>query len=557
VLCEATLEIVGVPDVDGLVPTSKQIDPETHSSPPVPHSVPRLPQRPDIGGLAGTVLSLLLGMSGETASKRQQRLFEVPQTAKEARDFSRDEGASGLVCLRPFRAWEPDQGMLLPQYVRDELGPDHLSCFFLGLSKTLDFSPILTRYTGDRGQPAYHPVMMTILLMYGYAVGVVSSRKISRMCRTDLAFRFISGGARPDHDTICAFRVRHLSAFRALFMQTIELARQMGFIRLGHISVDGSKFEANASKHKAMSYERMPAAMKKLEEEIDRLLKEAEAIDAEEDRRYGKGKRGDELPPGLTGPGELAKAMKQAKARMEAERKRELVEEKKRRLKQIGEAKAELEKEAEQKAKREGKDVKKAEPDPKAQRNFTDPESRIMPKNKRTFLQAFNAQLAVEAGTQLIVAEQVIQATNDANQLSPMVEQVISNTGAVPREVSADSGYFDEEDIKTVERLGAEAFVATQRQAHGAPPPPARGRTPSALNFKERMARKLRTIRGRTAYARRKVTVEPTIGQIKNRTTRRFSLRGLARVSGEFSLLCAVHNLVKLFTLTAGQLAAA
>jgi transposase len=492
-------------------------------------------------------------MSDKTNDRRQQALFDIPQRA---RDTAAAAG-SGAVCLRPFREWQPDQGMLLPQFIRDELGPDHLACFFLGLARVLDFSPILARYTGDRGQPAYHPVMMTLLLMYAYAVGVVSSRKISKLCQTDLAFRLISGGAKPDHDTICDFRVRHLTAFRVLFLQTIDLARQMGFVRLGHISVDGSKFEANASKHKAMSYERMPAAMKKLGDEIDRLLKEAEAIDAEEDRRYGKGRRGDELPPGLDRPGALAETMKKAKAEIEAAKKRELAEEKKRRLKQIEEAKKDLEKETREKAKQEGKNMNEAKPDPKAQRNFTDPESRIMPKNKKTFLQAFNAQLAVEAGTQLIVAEQVLQATNDANQLSPMVEQAMANTGVVPRQASADSGYFCEEDIKQVENVGIEVFVAADRQKHGAPPPPPRGRTPAALSYRDRMARKLRTIRGRRAYARRKITVEPTFGQIKNRTLRRFSMRGLWKASGEFSLVCAVHNLVKLFTLGTAQLAIA
>lgn len=491
-------------------------------------------------------------MSDATDSK-QHRLLDVPQRPRQAPPDS----TSGTVCLRPFREWAPDQGMLLPQYVRDALGPDHLACFFLELGRSLDFSAILAKYTSDRGQPAYHPVMMTLLLMYAYAVGVISSRKISRECQTDLAFRLISGAAQPDHDTLCAFRVRHLSAFRVLFLQTIELARQMGFVRLGHLSVDGSKFEANASKHKAMSYERMPAAMKKLEEEIDRLLTEAAAIDAEEDRRYGRGKRGDELPPGLGSPGAMAKAMKEAKARLEAEAKRKLAEEKKRRLKRIEEAKEALEKEAREKAKQEGKDVNETQPDPKAQRNFTDPESRIMPKNQRTFLQAFNAQLAVEAGSQLIVAEAVTQATNDLHQLVPMVEQAITNTGVVPRQVSADSGYFDEDDIRAVESNGSEVFVATQRVKHGAPPQPPRGRAPAGLTFKERMQRKLLTLRGRRAYARRKITVEPAIGQIKNRTTRRFSMRGLQKAKGEFSLICAVHNLVKLFRLGQTQLGVA
>jgi hypothetical protein len=392
--------------------------------------------------------------------------------------------------------------------------------------------------------------MMTLLLMYAYAVGVTSSRKMSRLCGTDLAFRFISGGAKPDHDTICDFRVRHLRAFRELFLQTTELAKQMGFVRLGHLAVDGSKFEANASKHKAMSYERMPLAMKTLEEQIDRLLKEAEEIDAEEDRRYGKGRRGDELPPELADPVKRAEAIRRAKKALdEAEAKRRLAAEKEKRRRQIEEAKTELEEEAKRRAEKEGKDVNEAKPNPKAQRNFTDPESRIMPKNKKTFLQAYNAQIAVEAGSQLIVAEQVLQATNDANQLAPMVEQTVSNTGVVPREVSADNGYFAEADIARAEQRGTEAFVAADRHTHGEPPPPPRGRIPQNLTFKERMARKLRTTRGRKAYARRKVTVEPVFGQMKTRTMRRFSLRGLEKVSGEFSLACAVHNLMKLFTL--------
>jgi hypothetical protein len=512
-------------------------------------------------------------MSDES-TQRQQNLLEVPRSAKRVEAGPASDLAEGVVCLRPFREWEPDQGMLLPQFIRDEWGTDHLACFFLELRQLLDFSAILARYTGDRGQPAYHPVMMTLLLMYAYAVGVVSSRKISRMCQTDLAgvapilildgripvcpsvdLARESGPGRSrgplDSGSRCSPTLEangYSVPMHRIRATRIELARQMGFVRLGHIAVDGSKFEANASKHKAMSYERMPLAMKKLEEDIDRLLKEAEAIDAEEDRRYGKGKRGDELPPGLSGPGALAKAIKKAKEKMEADKKRELAAKKKRRLKQIEEAKDELEKQAREKAKQEGKEVIKVEPAPKAQRNFTDPESRIMPKNQRTFLQAFNAQLAVEAGSQIIVAQSVGQSTNDANQLSPMVEQVVANTGVVPEQISADSGYFDEKDIEAVESGGSELFVATERQKHGAPPLPPRGRMPAGLSFKERMQRKLLTRRGRQAYARRKVTVEPTIGQIKNRTTRRFSMRGLFKAGGEFSLICAVHNLLKLFS---------
>lgn len=440
----------------------------------------------------------------------------------------------------------------MPQYIEDVLGPKHLANLVLELRNTLDFSPILQSYPSDRGQPGYHPVMMTLLLVYAYAVGVQSSRKISRLCESDLGFRLISGGAKPDHDTICAFRVRHLESFKALFLETIELAKGMGLVRLGHVAVDGSKFEANASKHKAMSFGRMAEAKEKLRQEVDRLLQEAEEIDAAEDRLYGKGRRGDELPEEWRDAQQMREAIRRAHQKLkEAAKKRELAEEKQRRVEQIEEAEEALKEEARSKAKEQGRPVEEAMPEEKAQRNFTDPESRILPKNKKTFVQGYNAQIAVEAGTQLIVGQGVIQATNDKNQLSPMIEQVEKNTGEIPVEVSADSGYLSEPDIQKVAAKGIEVFVATGRLAHGAPPPPARGRMPAGLSLKDRMARKLRTKKGRASYARRKVTVEPTYGQIKNRGFRRFSLRGLRKAQGEFSLVCAVHNLVKLFTLNA------
>ena len=456
-----------------------------------------------------------------------------------------------FVSPRPFRPWTPDQGQLLPQYVRELLGPDHLACFFVDLAGVLDFSAVLESYTSDRGYPAYHPVMMTLLLMYAYAEGVTSSRKLARRCRTDLGFRFVSGGAEPDHDTICAFRVRHLAAFGHLFAETLRVASEMKLKKLGHISVDGSKFRANASKHKAMSYGRMDETMRKLDEQVRRLLEEAARIDEEEDRLYGKGKTGDEMPEELTDPATRMQRMREARQRVEAERKRALAAEKEKRREKIGEAKAALEEEARAKAAEKGKPVEEAKPDPKAQRNFTDPESRIMPKSG-SFEQAYNAQVAADAETQLIVAQDVTQSTNDVGRLDEMVGQTIGNTGLVPSQVSADAGYLDEADVKAAEAHGTECFVAAKRTKHGEEEPAApRGRPPGNLTWRQRMARKLKTKRGREAYARRKVTVEPVFGQIKNRGFRRFSLRGLFKARGEFSLVCAVHNLVKLFRMGA------
>ncbi|WNG25452.1 IS1182 family transposase [Cystobacter fuscus] len=480
-----------------------------------------------------------------TKKPEQAALLEVAASEKPERE-EQAKGSARYASPRPFREWQPEQGQLLPQYEREVLGEGHLACFFVDVRKALDFSPILKAYTQERGQPPYHPVMMTLLLMYAYARGITSSREIERRCETDIAFRYLTGGEQPDHDTVCTFRVRHLEAFRALFVDTLRLARGSGLKKLGHLSVDGTKVKANASKHKAMSYGRMEESMKKLDEQIGRLLEEAAARDAEEDRRYGKGRRGDELPEEMKDPNKRAERLRQAARELEAEKKLGLAVDKARRREKIRRAKEELEKEARQKAEAKGEDPEEARPSDKAQRNFTDGDSRIMPRDGG-FQQSYNAQVAVDADTQLIVAQQVGQNASDARQLSPMVEQVETNTGLVPEQLSADSGYLCQEDIEKVEDKGVECFIATGRSKHGeqAPPVP-RGRSPEGLSFKERMTRKLSTKRGRKAYARRKVTAEPVIGQVKNGVLPRFSLRGLTKVRGEFSLACAVHNLKKL-----------
>jgi hypothetical protein len=378
---------------------------------------------------------------------------------------------------------------------------------------------------------------------------VNSSREIERRCETDLAFRYLAGGERPDHDTLCSFRVRHLNAFRALFVDTLRVAIEAGLKKVGHLSVDGTKMKANASKHKAMSYGRMDEATRKLHEQVKKLLEEAAALDAEEDERYGKGQRGDELPEELADPALRAERLKQAKRRLEADKKVALAAEKEKRLKKIRKAQQELEQEARDKAKAKGQKPEEAKPDSKAQRNFTDPESRIMPRGG-SFQQSYNAQVAVDADTQLIVAQAVGQSPSDARQLEPMVKQVEANTGLVPKQLSADSGYFCQQDMEQVEQRGVELFVAPGRSKHGQEPAPApRGRPPKGLSFKQRMGRKLQTKRGRQAYARRKVTAEPVIGQVKNTVLKGFSLRSLWKVRGEFSLACAVHNLKKLWTL--------
>ncbi|MGH8910824.1 MAG: IS1182 family transposase [Egibacteraceae bacterium] len=449
-----------------------------------------------------------------------------------------------------FRPWSPEQTALLPASKRDHLGDDHLAVFLLDLLPTLDLQPIRDGYPEDRGQPPYDPRMMTVLLLYAYSQGITSSRQIERRCREDLGFMYLTADACPDHDTICAFRREHLKTFQGLFLETLRVAQEAGVLKVGRIALDGTKIEANASKHKAMSYARMPERQAALAAEVRRLLAEAEALDRAEDEQYGRGRRGDELPAALQDPATRRQRLREAKARLEAERKRELAAEKQAQVDKIEAAKQALEAEARDHARAIGPPhPDAARPAPKAQRNFTDPESRIM-KTADGFQQCYNAQVAVTVGTQLIVAADVVTAPNDKQQLQPVVAQVIANVG-VPTGVIADSGYFSEANVQALEQRPSdpiEAHIAVERQRHGAPPPgPPRGRIPTGLSPADRMRRRLRTKRGHAIYAQRKITVEPVFGQIKGRGFRRFSLRGTDRVKGEFHLVCAVHNLVKLW----------
>ncbi len=490
-----------------------------------------------------------------TSVRREPATAEqVPLITEECRAKASAVPPRGASPTKVFREWSPEQAALLPASKRDHLGDDHLAVFLLDLLPTLTLDPILAAYTEDRGQPPYDPRMMTVLLLYAYSQGVTSSRQIERRCREDLGFLYLTGDACPDHDTICAFRRQHLEAFRRLFLETLRIAEEAGLLKLGRIAVDGSKIRANASKHKAMSYARMPERQAALQAEIERLLGEADALDRAEDEQYGRGRRGDELPAELRDPATRRRRLREAQARVEAARKRELAADKQAHVDEIEHAKHALEAEAHERARAEGKaDPDAAPPDPKAQRNFTDPESRIM-KTPDGFQQCYNAQVAVTVGPQLIVAADVVDAANDKQQLQPMVEQVIANVGE-PDGVIADSGYFSEANVQALEQRDGrpiEAHLAVERDRHGAPPTgPPRGRIPKDLSPADRMRRRLRTKGGRTIYAQRKITVEPAIGQIKGRGFRRFSLRGLVGAKGEFQLVCAVHNLVKLWRMGA------
>ena len=427
------------------------------------------------------------------------------------------------------------------------LPDDHLVYFIMDVVSQLDLGAIYDCYDGSKGgQPPFDPRMMVSLLFYSYCIGLPSSRKIEKATYERVAFRILTADQHPDHDTVADFRKRHLKSLGGLFVEVLRLCQQVGLVKLGHVSLDGTKVKANASKHKAMSYDRMEKKAEELEAEVKHLLTEAQAIDDAEDAKYGKGKRGDELPKDLRFKQDRLRKIKEAmksleqQAKVEADAKRE----------EIRQKELSLEKEG---SKRKGKKPKEPtdDPDSKAQRNFTDPESRIMKDGaSKSFEQAYNCQAAVDDKSQIIVATNVTQQTNDKQQVEPMVETIKENTGGeTPKKFSADTGYFSETNIEYLEGEEIDSYVATGRYKHGDPPEPSpRGRIPKDLTKKERMARKLRTKKGRETYSKRKAIVEPVFGQIKEvRGFRRFSLRGLGNVMFEWDLICLTHNLLKLF----------
>jgi transposase len=453
-----------------------------------------------------------------------------------------------------FRADDLNQSLLFPPSLHDWLPDNHLARFVTDVVNALDLDAIYASYDAKdgRGLSAYAPLMMVRVLLYGYATGVYSSRKIQAKTYDDVAFRFLSADEHPDHSTLAEFRKRHLQALAGLFTQALQLWAKAGLVKLGHVSIDGTKIKANASKHKAMSYQRMGETEQRLKAEIDALLKQAEQTDAVEDALYGKDQRGDELPDELQRRENRLKKIQQAKAELEQE-----AREKAKQSHAAAEAKlaARQEKEAQTDKKKPGRAPQipaadEAKPDEKAQRNFTDPESRIMPDgaNKGSFLQGYNAQVAVDDTAQVIVAAELTQQANHSRQLIPMLEQVETNMGCKPDKISADVGYWSEANATDESVTDIDLYIATGRVKHGetiangSEPPPASA-TP-----KQAMQHKLRTDTGHAVYKKRKTIVEPVFGQIKEqRGFRRFSLRGLEKVRAEWKLVCATANLLKLF----------
>lgn len=436
-----------------------------------------------------------------------------------------------------FRPYSLDQGYLLPQAPREWLPEGHLALFLQDTVGVLDLSPILDRYAGGRGPQGYHPRMLLTVLVYGYCTGVYSSRKIAAHCETDVAFRVLTAGQFPDFRTLSDFRKNHLPAFEHLFLEVLRLCREAGLVRLGHLSLDGSKYQANASKHKAMSYRRIQEEEPRLEAEIRELLERAEAVDAAEDVEQGPDRRGDELPEELRRrEGRLAK-----------------IEEAKRRLEDRARARVRERAEGQGKAPEQvAAAVVAAAPLPREQSNFTDPDSRIM-KTRNGWIQGYNGQIMVnEAG--VILAQEVSAHHADSARLVPMLDQLQANLEAVglpeecrkPQIFTADAGYCSEANIAEMASRQIDAYIATGRERHrrGGVDPLGHPRTP----LRASMRAKLQAEQGRAIYALRKCMTEPVHGLTKQaRGFRQFLLRGLDKVSGEFTLVNMGHNLLKLW----------
>jgi transposase len=446
---------------------------------------------------------------------------------------------------KTYRPWEPTQSWLLPPSPQDWLDEGDLVYFLLDTVMELNLSAITSKYEQEgRGYPPYHPRMMVTLLLYAYCRGIFSSRRIQQACEERVTFRVIVGHDIPNFRTISDFRKLHLQELQALFVQVLRLCQEAGLVKLGHVSLDGTKIKANASRHKAMSYQRMKQEEKRLQQEIRELLQQAESVDAEEDQRYGPDRRGDELPEELSRRETRLKRIRQAKRALEAQAKEVAQAERQQR------AQREEDQDGKPRRGRKAQPVSDKPEDTK-QYNFTDPESGIMKANNKGWDQCGNAQAVVDEEEQVIIACDVTNAPNDKQQAKPLMSQAQTNVGEDESidKASMDSGYFSEANVGWLEEHGIDGYVATGRIKHGERVPGApRGRPPDDLTVKEKMARKLRTKKGRETYAKRKSIVEPVFGQIKRaRGFVQFSLRGLAKMRGEWAIVCLTHNLLKLF----------
>jgi transposase len=457
---------------------------------------------------------------------------------------------------KPYRPWEPEHYRHEAHSPETMLPQDDLVFFLLDTMAHLDLGRFYALYEAEtRGAPPFDPKMMVCLLLYAYCVGVFSSRKVARACERNLAFLAIVGTDRPDFRTISDFRKLHLAAFCDVFVQVLRIAGESGLVKLGNVSTDGTKLQGNASRHKAMSYGYMKKEVERLREEIEALVTQASQQDAEDDAALGS-RRGDELPAELSRREDRLATIEAAMQRLEAQAKADAEAERQRRA----EAEAERKRTGKKRRGRAPKEVADTPVD-KAQMSFTDPELGIMQTNNKGWDYCGNAQASVDGAYQIILACDVTAEANDKQQAVPMaeltaaylkqagIERLKDATGVLQKIPGTyDSGYYSEAAAEAVEQWGFDPYMATGRQQHHAPEAEVRSSPETA---KARMAAKVRTPAGRALYARRKVIVEPVFGQIKEaRGFRRFLLRGLANIRGEWSLVCLTHNLLKLWRYT-------
>ena len=445
---------------------------------------------------------------------------------------------------KTFRPFTPDQMLLVPPSLDEWLPQEHLARFIADLvDEHLDLSRFYADYQQGRGGPPFDPRLMVRVLLLGYTTGVRSSRKLEAACWDVVAFRWLAGGQAPAYRAIAKFRKRHLSALGHLFVQALELCQAAGMVKLGRVALDGTKVRANASRRKAMSYARMSDKQKVLAEEVSALLAEAEQIDRDEDAEFGKDNKGYGLPDELARRESRLARITAAKAALEAEAKERAAAQAEQEARAVGQDEDTV-------AKRGAAARAKAVPQPKAQRNFTDPESKIMKTADGSFQQCFNAQAVVDEDHQVIVATDLDNCAADSQSLVPMTEQVSANTGRAPDELLADAGYSSNANLQAAAEMTTESgtqFLIAGRPSSQTPAQRVpTGRIPDGFTLKQRMARKLRTKPGRAAYARRKTIIEPVFGQIHTLQGKHVLLRGIDNARQEWNLLAACHNLRKL-----------
>jgi transposase len=440
---------------------------------------------------------------------------------------------------KTFRAWDVDQGWLLPPSVHEFVPAGHVAHFIRDtVRETLDLSAILSRYDEERGYPPYHPGMMVALLLYGYSRGVYSSRQLARACEERVDFMAVTGLNRPDFRTISEFRRRHLAALSALFLQVLLLCRQAGLVRLGHVAIDGTKLKANASRHKAMSYGRMKQSETRLAAEVAGWLGQAERADRAEDVAHGADQRGDEMPAWVADKQQRLEHIRAARAALEAE---------------AAQPPSDLDPDGPGPSsgmQRSGRPERAADggPPDRAQRNFTDPDSRILP-TRDGFIAGYNAQIAVDAAHQIIVAQRLITSAADVGGLVPLVDAARAALGRKPAEVSGDTGFASEANLAAMAARRIRAYLPPGR-AHAGHSKAAATRLRNQPRMMA-MAATLKRAGHRSRYRLRKQVVEPVFGQIKQaRGLRQFLLRGLNKVRAEWALICTAHNLLKLAAAT-------